>query len=99
VAKSIYAKGQVALGKANRSSRQTLGRPARSNCELCASIYYCVSFGKWDSLTELRRQLAYSVKMFRQGIISGDPGIEYLCKFSALEGLVCGSQTKNKINV
>lgn len=55
-----------------------------------------VAFVEATTTTELGRQLAYSMKMFRRGIAAGCPGIEYVCKFSALEGLVCGSKTTDK---
>ena len=42
--------------------------------------------------TELANQISLSAKMFRHGRMSSSYGIDYLCKFTALEGLVCGSQ-------
>ena len=48
---------------------------------------------------DLCYQLIYSSKMFRCGIASKNFGVEYLCKFSALEGLVCGSEQHNKENL
>lgn len=49
-----------------------------------------------DAPNDLTKQLAYSIKMFRCGIGCGSSGIEYLCKFSALEGLVCGPAKSDK---
>lgn len=46
--------------------------------------------------TPLCRQLLYSMKMFRWGRTVGDFGLEFVCKWSALEGLVCGGETSNK---
>jgi hypothetical protein len=40
--------------------------------------------------TEVVNQLGLSAKMFRHGRKSESYGIEFLCKFTALEGLVCG---------
>ena len=40
--------------------------------------------------TEVVNQVALSAKMFRHGCKSETYGIEFLCKFTALEGLVCG---------
>lgn len=40
--------------------------------------------------TELANQVLLSAKMFHHGIKAQSYGIEFLCKFSALEGLVCG---------
>lgn len=40
--------------------------------------------------TEVTDQLGLSAKMFRHGYKSQTYGIEFLCKFTALEGLVCG---------
>ena len=45
---------------------------------------------------DLGNQIQYSTKMFRHGAASKVFGIEYLSKFSAMEGLVCGSAKKNK---
>jgi len=41
--------------------------------------------------TELCDQIELSANMYRHGRLSHAYGIEYLCKFTALEGLVCGS--------
>ena len=41
-------------------------------------------------------QLLYSCRMFRHGGESGVFGIQFLCKFSALEGLVCGDEEGKK---
>lgn len=56
--------------------------------------------------TELANQISLSARMFRHGRMSSSYGIEYLCKFSALEGLVCGPRThghgnllKNRLSV
>jgi hypothetical protein len=46
--------------------------------------------------TPLAHQLLYSARMFRHGCEYSVFGIQYLCKFSALEGLVCGSKTAGK---
>lgn len=46
--------------------------------------------------TPLCRQLLYSMKMFRWGKTVGDFGLEFVCKWSALEGLVCGGESSGK---
>jgi hypothetical protein len=46
--------------------------------------------------TDLVSQLALSTKMYRHGCSSDSYGIEFLCKFTALEGLVCGDAKSNK---
>lgn len=46
--------------------------------------------------TELRTNLLYALRMYREGGASGSAGIEYLAKFSALECIVCGSATHGK---
>ncbi len=46
--------------------------------------------------SDLECQLRYSSKMFHCGTQSHNYGIEYLCKFSALEGIVCGPAINNK---
>jgi hypothetical protein len=45
---------------------------------------------------ELAQQLLYSAKMYRYGRQSRVFGIDYLCRFTALEGLTCGSATAKK---
>lgn len=52
-----------------------------------------------EAATDLGRQIQYSVKMYRHGVQARAWGIEYVCKFSALEGLVCGPLTKDKSQV
>ena len=46
--------------------------------------------------TSLSRQLMYSMKMYRHGATTGVFGLEYICKWSALEGLVCGGESYGK---
>jgi len=48
------------------------------------------SFPQHD--TEVARQLAQSFKMFRHGVSATSFAVEYICKFSALEGLICAKQ-------
>ena len=48
------------------------------------------------SSTEIGEQLKLSMKMFRHGCKASNVGIEFLCKFSALEGLVCGGEQRQK---
>jgi len=40
---------------------------------------------------ELCNQISLSAKMFRCGSLARAHGVDFLCKFTALEGLVCGS--------
>lgn len=47
--------------------------------------------------TSLSRQLMYSMKMYRRGAATGVFGLEYICKWSALEGLVCGGERNRKL--
>jgi hypothetical protein len=47
--------------------------------------------------TSLSRQLMYSMKMYRHGAATGVFGLEYICKWSALEGLVCGGEPHRKL--
>ena len=47
--------------------------------------------------TSLSRQLMYSMKMYRHGAATGVFGLEYICKWSALEGLVCGGESHKKL--
>jgi len=46
--------------------------------------------------TALSRQLLYSMKMYRHGASTGVYGLEFICKWSALEGLVCGGEQPKK---
>lgn len=52
-----------------------------------------------DLGSELKRQLYYSNRMYRAGKESGIFGIEFLCKFSALEGMVCGPAMRHKCDL
>ncbi len=47
--------------------------------------------------TSLSRQLMYSMKMYRHGAATGVFGLEYICKWSALEGLVCSGERHRKL--
>jgi hypothetical protein len=54
-------------------------------------LYFdAVASGEVQYETEVAEQLELSAKMFRHGGKSDSYGIEFLCKFTALEGLVCG---------
>lgn len=46
--------------------------------------------------TELAVQLQHSARIFRAGVKSENFGIDFLCKFAALEGLVCGQNRQRK---
>jgi hypothetical protein len=46
--------------------------------------------------TSLARQLLYSMKMYRHGAATGIYGLEFICKWSGLEGLVCGGEREAK---
>jgi hypothetical protein len=46
--------------------------------------------------SEIIDQLGLSAKMFRHGNKSNSYGIEFVCKFTALEGIVCGSEIHGK---
>lgn len=48
------------------------------------------------SQTVLARQIRHSLRMFRHGQHSGSWGVEFICKFCALEGLVCGELKEKK---
>ena len=47
-------------------------------------------------LNEIEQQILSSANMFRAGVESNSFAIEYLCKFAALEGLVCGVERNEK---
>lgn len=49
------------------------------------------------SRTALARQIRHSLRMFRHGQHAGSWGVEFICKFCALEGLVCGELTEKKL--
>jgi hypothetical protein len=46
--------------------------------------------------SELALQIQHSAKGFRAGVKSENYGVEFLCKFAALEGLVCGQSRDRK---
>lgn len=48
------------------------------------------------AMTPLGRQVRHSMRMFRHGKHSGSWGVEFICKFCALEGLVCGDEKQRK---
>jgi hypothetical protein len=59
-------------------------------------LFSTVGAETFESASPLCHQLLYSARMFRHGAESDTFGIHFLLKFSALEGLVCGPETKNK---
>ncbi len=46
--------------------------------------------------SSLSRQLLYSTKMYRHGMTIEIYGLEFICKCSALEGLVCGGEREKR---
>lgn len=47
--------------------------------------------------TDLAKQLLYSIKMYRHGVSAAMEGVEFICKWSALEGLVsAGARLKRE---
>lgn len=52
--------------------------------------------GNWDDHSQLETQVLHSAHMFRLGTEARNYGIEYFCKFSAMEALVAASETVNK---
>ena len=59
-------------------------------------LFDIAAAGSQESMSPLLHQVLYSARMFRHGTESGVFGIDFLCKFSALEGLVCGSEQRRK---
>lgn len=51
---------------------------------------------KGNARTKLEQQISYSCAVFRRSINPKFDGLEYLGKFAALEGLVCGPISGNK---
>lgn len=49
--------------------------------------------------TEIVRQLGLSARMYRHGQRAAAYDVEFLCKFTALEGLVCGSRRSGHIQL
>jgi hypothetical protein len=49
-----------------------------------------------DDHNELAWRALYSARLFRRGIESRNFGVEFFCKFAALENLVVGGDTSNK---
>ena len=48
------------------------------------------------NLSAVMKQLLYSARMFRMGAASGNYGVQFLCKFCALEGMVTGGEDEYK---
>lgn len=46
--------------------------------------------------TPLARQLIYSMKMYRHGVSAVMEGVEFICKWSALEGVVCAGAKRKR---
>jgi hypothetical protein len=50
----------------------------------------------WQSQTPLQNQIVYSARLFRIGCEIQSFGVEYLCKFASVEGLVIGSHREGE---
>jgi hypothetical protein len=50
----------------------------------------------WDNYSELFRQLLYSMRLFRRASDTASYGLEYLCKWVAIEALAAADSKANK---
>lgn len=50
----------------------------------------------WRSQTPLQNQIVYSARLFRIGCEIQSFGVEYLCKFASVEGMVIGSNRQRE---
>lgn len=57
--------------------------------------FWDITEGK-ETPTPLQEQIVFSAKMYRQGASAEDYGVQFLCKFCALEGLVTGGERQKK---
>jgi len=73
-------------GKAEKASAERVQQLANR----FLSYFNTVPFKHGSPPNELIEQIALSSKMFRHGRSAEAFGIEFLCKFTSLEGLVCG---------
>src|SRR5207248_3036717 len=48
------------------------------------------------AISDLGLQLRHSLRLFRHGVQTRCYGVEFICKFCALEGLVCGDIRNDK---
>lgn len=60
------------------------------------SFYQLATDGHSKSVSDLGMQLRHSLRLFRHGVQTGCYGVEFICKFCALEGLVCGDIRHDK---
>jgi hypothetical protein len=67
------------------------------NVEVVKKLLPCFDLAtSTQKQTELSEQLELSLKMYRHGAAASTIGIEFLCKMSALEGLICGHERFKK---
>jgi hypothetical protein len=52
--------------------------------------------GTWDPTSDILKRVLYSARLFRKGVESKAFGLEFLCKFAALENLVVGGEAGPK---
>ena len=64
----------------------------------CLLPFFNVAFygGDWDALSPLKKQILHSARLYRKGCEAGSFGVEFLCKFAAVEGLVIGGLRERK---
>ena len=82
--------GWVMWGSAGGETAQTWKSRRSQLLKRFLAFFDAVAGDDLKFNTEIANQLSLSAKMFRHGRTSAVYGIEFLCKFTALEGLVCG---------
>lgn len=60
------------------------------------SFFRLATDGHPKSLSDIGLQLRHSLRLFRYAVQTGNFGVEFICKFCALEGLVCGDIRSGK---
>ncbi len=68
----------------------------RNDALLQTAVHFFDAATNHSDGDDLSEQLLYAAKMWRHGRTCHVFGIDYLCRFTALEGLVCGSANRDK---
>ncbi len=84
----------VRMSPAAPNSQESPSPWARSVFGLVSPFMDVIAENHPNHDSDLARQLVQSLKMFRHGAEANSFAVEFICKFSALEGLVCGEKEK-----
>jgi|GEM_PF-6180837 len=102
-AEVVVYRDQLWATMARKGSEDEKDRLARRSEELLVSLGPLLDSAfaapGWGAMTELQKQLLYSARLYRKGCEGRSFGLEFLCKFAAVEGLTVATVRSSKYAV